>query len=586
MRRSPPLILGALTLSLLAACEPSLGTAPSGDSAPGPEVGDGDGDGDGDVVGEVPTDPIVDIEDVEDADPETLPDGVTAQSRVPRLDYSEYDKSVSDLLLTLVTPSDLFPAEQPNLGSYNDGGARGVNERLLQEVVLAAEQLAAQTVQDSARYSAIVGCQPPEATCRDSFIASFGRRAYRRPLTALETSRFVTLFDQGADLVASGDAFRDGVQLVIEAVLQSAKFLYRAEQGEGELDEAGTLLSDFEIATRLSYLFWGTGPDQELLDVAAAGGLSTPAGIAEQANRLANDARIRDRVIDFHDRWFQMEGLSAAAKDPTVFPQFSPDVVQSMQAEMHAVVEEITLNRGGGIVELLTTPIGAVDASLAALYGLPGTFGESPTIVDFPQGSGRAGLLTQAAFLTGHSSASTRTSPILRGVFILNRLLCQDIPPPPPGAEMQEPDTPPESELLTTRDYFAWKTSMDACASCHNHINPVGFAFEDFDAIGVHRTSENGVPVDASGLLTVSGETIAFQNGADFSQQIADLSRVRSCYAVNWLNYVYGREESAGDSRTLGRITAALAQSPFGARELLLALTTGAAFNHLPPLEN
>lgn len=584
MRSSPPILLGALTLSLVVACEPSLGEGPSADGSPDPE--DHAGDGDDDVSSELPADPIVDIEDIEDANPETLSDGVAVQSRVPRLNYSEYDKSVSDLLLTQVTPSELFPAEQPNLGSYDDGGARGVNERLLQEIVLAAERLALEAVADPVRYAAIVDCQPAEATCRDSFIQSFGRRAYRRPLTEGETTRFTALFEQGADLIASGDAFRDGVELVLEAVLQSAKFLYRVEQGDGEHDEAGTLLTDFEIATRLSYLFWGTGPDETLLDVATAGGLSTPAGIAEQGTRLANDPRVRDRVIDFHDRWFQMEGLSAAAKDSTMFPQFSPDVAQSMQAEMHAIVEEITLNRSGGIVELLTTPIGAVDASLASLYGLPGTFGETPTLVDFPQGSGRSGLLTQAAFLTGHSSASTRTSPILRGVFILNRLLCQDIPPPPPGAEMQEPDTPPESELLTTRDYFAWKTSMAACASCHNRINPVGFAFEDFDAIGVHRTTENGVTVDASGVLTIGDSTIAYQSGAEFSQGIAGLARVRSCYAKNWLNYVYGREESAGDSRTLGRITAALAEAPFGARELLLSLTTGAAFNHLPPLQD
>lgn len=584
MRSSPPILLGVLTLSLAFACEPSLGEGPSAEGAPGPKVHAGDGDGD--VLGAEPPDPIVDIKDIEEADPETLADGVTAQSRVPRLSYSEYDKSVSDLLLTQVTPSELFPAEQPNLGSYDDGGARGLNERLLQEIVLAAQQLAAQAVADSVRYAAIIGCQPSEATCRDLFIQSFGLRAYRRPLTQAETTRFATLFDQGADLVASGDAFRDGAQLVLEAVLQSAKFLYRTEQGDGEQDEAGTLLTDFEIATRLSYLFWGTGPDQTLLDIAAADGLSTPAGIAEQATRLANDERVRDRVIDFHDRWFQMESLSAAAKDPAIFPQFTPEVAQSMQAEMHAVVEEITLNRDGGIVELLTTPIGAVDASLAALYGLPGTFGETPTIVDYPQGSGRSGLLTQAAFLTGHSSASTRTSPILRGVFILNRLLCQKIPPPPPGAEMQEPDTPPESELLTTRDYFAWKTSMGACANCHDRINPVGFAFENFDAIGVHRTTENGVAVDASGVLTLGDATVSFQNGAEFSQEIAALSRVRSCYATNWLNYAYGREESAGDSRTLGRLTAALAEAPFGARELLLALTSGAAFNHLPPLQD
>lgn len=590
MRSSPLRFLGVLILPLLASCEPSLG-APPREGSPGedlPESGDGDGNlgGDGDTLPLDPGTPNVDIGDIEEADPETLPDGVAPQSRVPRLSYAEYDKSVSDLLLTQVTPSQLFPAEQPNLGSYDDGGGRSVNERLLQEIVLAAEQLALEAVEDSERYSAIVGCSPSEVTCRDTFIQSFGRRAYRRPLTQSETARFVSLFDQGADLIATGDAFRDGVELVLAAVLQSAKFLYRAEQGKNEQDEAGTLLTDFEIATRLSYLFWGTGPDEQLLEAAAAGGLSTPAAILEHATRLANDDRIRERVIDFHDRWFQMDGLSAAAKDPTIFPQFNPELVQSMRAEMHAVVEEITLNRGGGIVELLTSPLGAVDAPLAQLYGLPGTFGDAPALVDFPAGSGRTGLLTQAAFLTAHSSASTRTSPILRGVFILNRLLCQDVPPPPPGAEMQEPDTAPENEILTTRDYFAWKTSMPACAACHNQINPVGFAFEDFDAVGVHRTTENGAPIDAAGEITIGGETLAFQNGAEFSQAVSELSRLRSCYAVNWLNYVYGREEAAADSRTLATITAALGEPPFGARDLLLSLTSGAAFNHLPPIQD
>lgn len=579
-------VLGTLMLPLVAACEPSLG-APPGESPQGDELpGDGVGDGDGDGPPGTPGTPGVDIGDIEDVDPDTLPDGVAVQSRVPRLSYAEYDNSVSDLLLAQVTPSALFPAEQPNLGSYDDGGARGVNERLLQEIVLAAEQLALEAVQDGTRYAAIVGCQTTDVACRDSFIQSFGRRAYRRPLTQGETARFTALFDQAGELIASGDAFRDGVQLVLEAVLQSAKFLYRAEQGGAETDDAGTLLTDFEVASRLSYLFWGTGPDEQLLDAAAEGGLSSPAGIVEQATRLANDPRVRERVLDFHDRWFQSDGLRAAAKDPTIFPEFTPELVQSMQDEMHAVVEEITLNRGGGVVELLSTPLGAVDAPLAAHYGLSGTFGDVPTLVDFPEGSGRAGLLTQAAFLTGHSSASTRTSPILRGVFILNRLLCQDVPPPPPGAEMREPDTPPATEPLTTRDYFAWKTSMKDCASCHSQINPVGFAFEDFDAIGVHRTTENGAPIDSTGEIFIGGETIAFQNGADFSQAISEVSRLRSCYAVNWLNYVYGREEAASDSRTLARITASLGQAPFGARDLLLSLTSSTAFNHLPPIQD
>lgn len=569
-------IIGATALTAAVACEGHL----ERDTLNGDSNGTPGGSPDGSGKGEADARP--DLTDIETADPETLLDGIPIQSRVPRLSQAEYDRSVSDLLFAELTPSELFPAEQPNLGPYEDVGARGMSERLLQEIVAAAEELAQEAVNDEARYDVIVGCAAQDNVCRDSFIQKFGRRAYRRPLTAEELARFQALFDQGAELLQTGDAFRDGVQLVLEAVLQSAKFLYRAEQGSGDADEIGETLSDFEIATRLSYLFWGTGPDDELLEAAQAGQLSTDEGVAGQALRLANDPRMRERVLDFHDRWLQMEGLAAAAKDPTVYPGFGPELIGSMHGEMRTFVEEVTLARQGGIVQLLNTTEGAVDASLASLYGLAGTFGEEHTMAPFPPDSGRRGLLTQAAFLTGHSSASTRTSPILRGVFVLNRLLCQGVPQPPPGAEMQEPDTPPAEELVTTRQYFSWKTSMTSCASCHNAINPTGFAFENFDGIGAYRSTENGAPVDAAGSTTVGGTTISFENAAEFSEGLAGLSRTRSCYAINWLSYAYGREETAGDSRTLARMTAGLASSPYGARDLLMTLTRGAAFTHLP----
>lgn len=581
MRSSSLFMIASLPFFALLGCESTLG-GEAGGSGSSPQVAGPDSP----PVGSGGSEAGPDLEVIGEADPDTLVDGVPAQSRVPRLSYAQYDRSVSELLLTRVSPSDLFPAEQPNLGSYEDGGARGVNERLLREIVTAAEELSRDAVEDASRYATIVGCEPTEPTCRDDFIRSFGRRAYRRPLTAAELSRFGALFDEGAELIQSGDTFRDGVQMVIEAALQSAKFLYRAEQGDGRVDEVGALLSDFEVATRLSYLFLGAGPDDALLDAAASGGLSTPDGIREQVDRLAADPRVVDTVIDFHDRWLQLEGLGAAEKDPTTFPEFGSELVASMRAELHAVVEEITLNRSGGIVELLTTPLVAPDAELARVYGLAGSFGDDATVVELPMDSGRSGVLTHAAFLTGHSSASTRTSPILRGVFVLDRFLCQEVPPPPPGAEMEEPDTPPEADVLTTRDYFSWKTSMAACATCHSHINPVGFAFENFDGIGAYRDTDNGLPVDASGSLDLSETSLSFEGAAEFSRAISEIPRVRACYAKNWLNYVYGRHETAGDARTLGRIASALGEGAHGARDLLTLLTTGAAFNHLPPIQN
>jgi hypothetical protein len=250
---------------------------------------------------------------------------------------------------------------------------------------------------------------------------------------------------------------------------------------------------------------------------------------------------------------------------------------------MHAFVSDTVIANNGAIIELLTSPKGAVDSSLAELYGLPGTFGETPTVVEFPPEMGRKGLLTQAAFLTGHSSASTRTSPILRGVFILDRLLCQEIPPPPAGAEMKEPDTPPANELVTTRQYFEWKTSMTSCSTCHDQINPAGFAFENFDGIGAFRSTENGAPIETDGSIIVGDSTVAVEDAPQFIDELAALPRTRSCYAINWLNYAFGRQETASDSRTLAQVTQALADVPYGVKDLLVTLASGTAFSHLPP---
>ncbi len=570
MARTTTFLRGMAFVSLLAGCTAELTSAPGQQGA-----GAGSGAGGG-----------VRLDDLENVDPETLADGVAFASRVPRLSYLEYDRSVSSLLGTNVQPSALFPAEQPNLGPFDSGASRTFNERLLQEVVLAAERLAAEAVADEPRYLALVGCSPTAADCRDAFLQRFGRRAYRRPLSDAEFARFRALFDGGADLIASGDAFRDGVQLVVEATLQSAKFLYRAERGSGLSDDVGPLLDGFEVATRLSFLFWGEGPDDALLDAAADGRLATPEGIAEQAERLAADARLRDRLHDFHERWFQMDGLAAAEKDVATYPNFGPALVASMRAETTAFFDEILLARNGAVVELLTSRFGAVDANLAGVYGLEGSFGTTPSPFEFPPEAPRAGLLTRAAFLTGHSSAATRTSPILRGVFVLDRLLCQHVPPPPAGAEMQEPETEPETPIQTTRDYFAWKTSMPACAGCHSIINPVGFAFENFDGIGSYLATENGAPIVSAGELEVADSTLGFESGPDFVEQMAALPRVRSCYSLHWLNYAYGRSETSADARTLARMTQGMGDGGFGVRDLLRTITRGAAFQHLPPLED
>jgi hypothetical protein len=521
-----------------------------------------------------------------DVDPSTAADGVPVASRVLRLGYADYDRTLTDLLDQTVKVSVNFPAEQPNLGPYEDLTARRVSEPLQNEFARTAETLAAQLVGNSTAFDRVVGCTTASAQCRDSFVDTFGQRAFRRPLTESEKTRYRALFDRGPELVQSGDALKDGVRLVVEAMLQSPKFLYRVEAGRGSSDAQGVLLTDYEIATRLSYLFWGSLPDTELFQAAASGKLTTLAGVADQAKRLAASPRVVERVLDFHERWMQLEDLRTVSKDETKFPLFSPDLVTAMAEETRRFVEEVTLTRDGAVRALLTAPIGFVNDDLARVYGLDGTFGPELRRVEFDSSVERLGLLTQAAFLSSHSSASNRTSPILRGVFVLRRLTCQDIPPPPPGAEMQEPAQPSAQPLRTTREYFAWKTSMAQCAGCHHGlINPVGFAFEKFDAIGQFRSVESDTPVDASGKLNLADGELVFDGARQLVTKLAELSRVRACYAKNWLQYGYSRGETALDLRTLATVTKELARDDYGVRDLMVTLTQSAAFSHLPARE-
>jgi hypothetical protein len=509
-------------------------------------------------------------------------DGVARTNQFRRLTLDEYDRSVSDLLGFDAGPvSADFPEELPTLTGYFARGDLRVSDRLIGELQNAAGRLAERLVATPAAYASVVGCSTEDAACRDSFLTSFGLRAYRRPLSDADLTRYAALFDAAGEAIGSGNAFRDGVQLAVEAMLQSPHFLFRVERGSGEIDEFGQRITGYEAASRLSYMLWGSTPDASLLAAAEAGELSTAEGVAAHARRLVDDPKMAVRVKDYHSRWLQLGALSGGGKDTAIFPEYSADLISSMLSETDRFVEEVTLDGGGSLTALLTAPYTFVDARLAALYGIEGNFGTELQRVELAADDPRAGLLTQGAFLTGHSSASDRTSPILRGVFVLRRLLCQDIPDPPPNAQATVPPESP-TPIVTTRDFFTWKTSMAECRGCHYQINPAGFAFEDFDAIGRHRTQEAGAPVDASGVLELMMDDLSFEGGKEFSAQIAARPEAQACYAQNWLRYLWGRADTDADLRTLTSIRQGLATANYGVRELLLDITASAAFLHLP----
>ncbi len=520
-----------------------------------------------------------DVDDIDGVDPNMLPDGVQGTTQLPRLTHRQYARAVSKLLQIEVDPTTDFPSEAPTLDGYFEASVLRVTERLYLDYRRTAESLAEQLVNTPSAYERFVGCATSDSGCQDQFLSSMLLRAYRRPATAEELSRYGTLFEAGNELVASGDAFRDGVQVVVEAVLQSPHFLYRVERGEGDA-AIPTPLTQFETATRLAFLLTDSAPDDGLLAEASAARLMTTEELVTQARRLMQTPEFGEKVRDFHSRWLQLEGVLGASKDSNSFPEFSLEVARAMQEETLRYVEEATLNQNGAVSLLLTGSYSFVNDQLASIYGLSGSFSRDFQRVDFPADAGRAGILTQLSFLTGHSSSSTTTSPILRGVYVLRRILCQEIEDPPPGAEGVEPPAPAVAPV-TTRDFFTWKTSMVACTGCHSSINPVGFAFEGFDALGRARETENGAPIDSTGTLTLGDSSLNFADASQLVSQIATGKEVRACYAKHWLRYSHGRTESDLDLRTLALIHRALEAPTFGVRELIEQLVQSAAFSHV-----
>jgi hypothetical protein len=510
-----------------------------------------------------------------------LPDGVPLGTRLTRLTHEQYDNTVRDLLGLDLDLSSSF-LEDPTFSGYdNNAEALAVTGRLGRDYRRAAEQLAQAVVDDAAAYARVVGCTTNDTACARQFVESFGLRAFRRPLTAQQLDQYVALHGMGAGLLASGDAFRDGVQLALEAFLQSPNFLYRIELSREQNADGLIPLDGHEIGARLSYMLWNSMPDAALFDAAAAGELDTPAGIATQAERMLGDDRARAVVEDFHYQWLDLDHYRDLTKSESLYPEFQADISDSLQQETLRFVDHVVFDLEGGLSSLLREPVSFVNQDLAPLYGLDGSFGPDFVRVDL-DGAERGGVLTQIGFLASHAY-STNTSPIHRGVFILRRVLCYPLPDPPGDVDLTLP--PIEGEIRTTRQQVEVHTSPDSCTGCHGIINPIGFAFEHFDSIGRFRDDENGEPIDATGSVLLDGEATSYANGTEMLDAIAASDDARDCYARNWLRYAYGRDDREADTSTLAEITGALADPDYSVKSMLAALTQSRSFRFRAPNE-
>lgn len=558
---------------------------PGGSGATGNQGGAGVGGlPAGGAAGKSGAGPVVDP--VEAACSSAAPDPGPAYIR--RLSRYEFNNTVRDLLGDKTQPARDFPTEERKLGFDNNATAVTVSPLLSEQYLIAADTLATAAVE--ANLLSLVGCDPTkdpggEDACARSFVTNFGKRAYRRQLS---TDEIAVLNDVYAAGKTSAD-YKAAIRMVLTTMLLSPRFLYRVEFGvPARAGETVVRLDPWETASRLSYLLWGSMPDAALFNAASMGKLSTVDDIRVQAERMLTDKKAREVMLRFNEQWLELEHLEDAQKDLTVYPKFNKAVLPLMREETSRFLDTVIWDAEGDLPSLFTAQYTFLDPGLAAHYGLPAP----PAQVMPPAGSmkmssfqkmatdgvKRAGLLTQGSFMTSLSKAN-QTSPIYRGKFVREQLLCQPLPPPPNDIVIVPPAL---DKNLTTRERFTAHRADPACAGCHNLMDPVGLGFENFDGTGVWRDNENGKPVNASGELNATKNPAKFNGAVDLGKKLAGMEEVRDCFAIQWFHYGFGRGESTRDACSVAMLKQRFAAGGYKIKNLLLAMVQSDAFLYRP----
>lgn len=483
---------------------------------------------------------------------------------IRRLTRDQYDLTVRDLLGDATSPARGFPADDDGEGFHLGGLASSLH---VEQWAAAAEALAERAVGD---LGALLPCDAGAATCSNTFIEDFLGRAFRRPPTSAEIARYGAVFDVGN----TEGGFANGVKLVVQAVLQSASFLYHVELApEGEPEGAIIPVEDYALASRLSYFLWASMPDDALLRAAAEGRLQTREGLLAEAERMLDDPRAADGSRSFYRQWLKLYGLASMQKNPEYYPLFDAAVAADLQRSLERFLDEVFAS--GDVETLYTSNVAYVNARLAPIFGLdPADFTSELQRVTLDP-TQRAGLLTHPALMALLGKAD-QSDPIHRAVFVRERLLCQHLPTPPDDLTIVAPDPAPGT---STRQRFEEHSSNPACAGCHLLLDGVGFGFEHYDAVGTWRSEDNGAPVDASGEVHGTADMDGPFNGAvELAQRLVGSEQARHCVARQVFRFALQRVEVAVDACSLQQVTDDFGEAAYDLRALRLAVVGSDAF--------
>ncbi|MEM9455450.1 MAG: DUF1592 domain-containing protein [Myxococcota bacterium] len=571
MRARKPLelaFLGAVALGV------TLGAGACRSSEPGVSEGDSSG-------GPSEMDPDQEPEPEPESEPEPQEPLFAAPLR--RLTEAQYLAVVEQQLG--VDVSELSLPADGRVGPFVGNASAPLSGLHIDQYFAAAQQIAEQV-----ELSALHPCgEAPADECVSDFIDDVGAALWRRPVPDEDRGRLLAVYDVGREAREPAAALR----LVVVALLQSPYMLYHIEIGVeigveiGEpVDGEGTAfrLDGYEVASRLSFLLWNMAPDAELREAAATGELDTAEGIRARAERMLDDPRAAEQVGNFHIQWLGAEGLQYLAKDLERYPVWSePALRDDLRQEIIDFTSHVVLEAQGSAGNLVTAPYSFPRGDLFRIYGLvepPGHDPSQPVGLD-PQE--RSGVLTMPGVLASHAAAA-ETSPVHRGLFVLENLLCVEIAGPPPELDTSLPNVDPD-QAPSRRELLEQHEQDPACAGCHVIIDPMGLLFEHYDAIGAWRDydydydSEIDTAVVIETSTDVSG---AMQAVPELGQAMAASEDYRRCMIEQWSRFALGRELGSADEDALDALSEQGADD-LVIRELILDLVASDMFRHRPP---
>jgi hypothetical protein len=456
-----------------------------------------------------------------------------APRRIWALTPDQYGRSVAALLPAERTAgARIASSVVENAGFSNSAGNMAMTEPHVTEVLEAAVQLAGVALGTPGMLDACLAQPAPSDACLRGFVGGFASRAFRRDLDAAEVDRLVAFTREQS----KGD-LQAGLKQYLLYVFASPQFLFRTELGPPETDgKTPITLTAFEKASALSYFLTDGPPDMELLAAARAGALDG-AGMAAQAKRLLARSDTSLGLIKFVHEQFQTEAVLNTRKDPMTFKGWTDTLAADLSSEADAFVRQVLWHEGGQLATLLSADFSMLNASLATYYGAAdGGVVKDFHKVTFKSGE-RAGLVTQAGLMASQA-LDNDTSPVRRGLYVRQALLCQPVPDPPPTINVVPPM--PDGKRQQ-RERMAVHSADPTCAACHAQMDPIGLGFESYDGVGQYRTSDVGRPLDTSGDLTGVASPFPFKNAVELLQGLAKAPEVDQCFQQMAFTYAHGR---------------------------------------------